>query len=73
MERAGSDKENMVGAHHAIASVHRGSLDDGQNVALHALARNVGPVAALATGDLVDLIEKDNAAGFNSLGGRAVD
>jgi hypothetical protein len=72
MERAGGDEQNVVGAHHAVARVHRGAFHDGQNVALHAFARNIGPMAALAAGDLVDLVEEDDAARFHALRGGAV-
>ena len=63
VEGAGGDEQDVIGAHHAVARVHGGAFNDGENVALHAFARNVGAVAALAAGDLVDLIEKDDAAG----------
>src|SRR5262249_35905045 len=41
--------------------------------ALHAFARNVGTVPALASGDLVDLVEKDDAALLHALNCRARD
>ena len=72
MEGAGGDEENVVGAHHAVAGVDCGAFDDGQNVALHAFARDIGAVAAFAAGDLVDLVEEDDAAGLDALGGDAV-
>ena len=67
MKRARGDKQNVIGAHHAVARVHRGSFHNGQNVALHAFARNVGPVAAFAPGNLVDLVEEDDAVRLNAL------
>ena len=51
----------MVGAHHAIAAVDGGAFDDGQDVALHPFTGNVRAMAALTAGDLVDLVEKDDA------------
>src|SRR5437867_5394545 len=57
----------MIGAHEAVARVDSGALDYGEDVALHALAAHVGAVATLAAGDLVDLIEKDDAAGLHAL------
>ena len=37
------------------------ALDDRQQVALHALARDVGAAGGLAAGDLVDLVDEDDA------------
>jgi bifunctional non-homologous end joining protein LigD len=51
VKRARGDEQNVVGAHHAVAGVYRSALDNRQNVALHALAANVGAAAALAAGD----------------------
>ena len=67
VKRAGSDEQDVVGAHHAVARVHGGAFHDGQDVALHAFARNVGSVAALAAGNLVDLVEEDDAGVFHAL------
>src|SRR3990172_8460260 len=39
----------------------RRPLDDGEQVALNALARDVGAVGRLPAGDLVDLVEEDDA------------
>jgi hypothetical protein len=67
VERAGGDEEDVVGRDHAVLGVDRGAFDDGQNVALHAFARDVGAVAAFAAGDLVDLVEEDDAGVFDAL------
>src|ERR1019366_2520471 len=72
MERTRGDKEDMIGAHHAIARVDRGSFNDGQYVALYAFAGDIGSVAALAAGDLVYLVEKHNAAGFDPFDSDAI-
>ena len=62
VERAGGDEEHVIGLDGAVLGVDRRALDDRQQVALHALARDVGPAAArLAPGDLVDLVEEDDA------------
>src|ERR1035441_8658651 len=61
MECAGGDEENVVGADHAVARVDGGSFNDGENVALYTFARDVGAVATLAAGNLVDFIEEDDA------------
>ena len=72
VERPGGNEQDMVGAHHAVARVDRGAFDDGQNVALHAFARDVRPVAAFAPGDLVDLVEEDDARVLHPLDGDAL-
>ena len=41
VERAGGDEEDVVGPHLAVAGLHGRALDDRQQVALHALARDV--------------------------------
>ena len=61
MERARRDEQDVIGPHHAVLGVDRRALDDRQQVALHALARDVGPVHAFAAGDLVDLVDEDDA------------
>ncbi len=67
MERAGSDEEDVIGPDHPVSRVDRRALDDREDVALHALARDVGPLARLATGDLVDLVEKDDSVRLGPL------
>ena len=67
MERAGGDEQDVVGAHHAVLGVDRGAFDDRQDVALHALAADVRAVAALAAGDLVDLVDEDDAGLLDAL------
>src|SRR5687767_15261942 len=69
MERAGRDEQNVIRAHKAVASVDSGSFDDGQYVALHALAADVGTMAALASGDLVDLVQEDNSVPLDAFDG----
>src|ERR1700730_10934587 len=61
----------MIGAHHAVTGVYRGAFDNGQDVALHALAGDVGAMAAFAPGDLVDFINEDDAHLLGALGGDA--
>ena len=71
VERARRDEEDVVGAHHPVLGIHRRTLDDRQDVALHALAADVGAVAALAAGDLVDLVDEDDARLLHALDGGA--
>ena len=61
MERPGRHKKNVIGAHHAIARVDGGAFHDGQDVALYALARDVGTMAALPARNLVNFIQKNNS------------
>src|SRR5579872_6336285 len=59
VKSSGGDEQNVVGANHAVAAVYSRAFNDRQNVALHTFAGNIGSVTALATGDLVDLVEKN--------------
>src|SRR3546814_20463875 len=51
---------------------HRGALAEWQQVALNALARDVGAAAPGARGDLVDLVQEDDAVLLDS-GDRGAD
>ena len=67
VERAGGDEQDVIGAHHAVLGVDGGAFDDRQDVALHALAADFRAVAALAAGDLVDLVDEDDAGLLDAL------
>ena len=54
-------EQHVVGLHRPVLGVDRGALDQRQQVALDALARDVGTAAVLARADLVDLVEEDDA------------
>src|SRR5467141_2735930 len=73
VKRARSDEKDVIGADHAVARVDGGALDNGQNVALHAFARNIRPVAGFAAGDLIDFIDEDDAHLFGALHRHARD
>ncbi len=73
VEGAGADKKDVVGADHAVARVDGGALDDRQDVALDALAGDIGAVAGLTAGDFVDLVDEDDAHLLGALDGRAGD
>ena len=65
----------MVGLHRAVLGGDRGALDQGQQVALHAFAGDVGAGAVGAAGDLVDLVDEDDAGVLgqvDGLGGQGV-
>ncbi len=61
MERARRNKQNVVGRSHPILRVDRRPFHNRQNVPLHALAGHVRPMPALAPGNLVDLVQENNA------------
>src|SRR5208282_1081224 len=73
VERACGYEKDVVGTDHAVARVDRRAFDDGKDVALHAFARNVRTMAAFTAGDLVDLIEEDDAGVFHAIDGDAGD
>jgi hypothetical protein len=61
VEGAAGDEQDVVGLDHAVLGRYRGAFHQRQQVALHALARHFGAVGFRARGDLVDLIEEDDA------------
>ena len=77
VEGAGGDEEDVVGLHHAVLRLHVRAFDDRQEVALHAFARDVGAAGGGAlAGDLVDLVEEDDAQLLDALervGGDVLD
>ena len=69
----GRDEKNVVGAHHPITRVDGGAFDNGQDVALHTLSRNVRSVTAFAAGNLVDLVEENDAGVLHAINRHARD
>src|SRR6185503_10588528 len=63
VERAGGDEEHVVRLHRPVLGGDGAALDDGEDVALH----------ALAAGDLVDLVDEDDAGGLGADQRLAVD
>jgi hypothetical protein len=63
VERAGGDEQHVIGLDRAVLGRDGRALDDRQQIALHALARDVGAAGSIpfAAGDLVDLVEEDDA------------
>lgn len=61
MESARSDEQNVVCLDHPVLGRDAGALDQRQQVALHALARDVGAAGFLARRHLVDFIDEDDA------------
>src|SRR3989441_1169357 len=66
-ERAGRDEADVVCPHEAVAGLHGRALYDGQQVALHAFARHVGPDGAPLPRDLVDLVDENDAVVFDAV------
>ena len=62
VEGARGDEQHVVGLHRPVLGRDGGALDQRQQVALHALAGDVGAGAVGAGGDLVDLVDEDDAA-----------
>ena len=70
MEGAGSNEEDVVGFDRTILGLHDAAFDDRQNVALYAFAGNAGAAAVhIRFGDLVDLVDKDDAVVFRQRDG----
>ena len=73
VERARRDEEDVVRLHRAVLGLHGGAFHDGKQVSLHALARDVGASSTVVLGgDLVHLIEKDDAGLLGALDGLGV-
>src|SRR5690606_9271472 len=67
VERTRGDEEDVVRAHEPVLGRDSAALDDGQQVALHALAADVRANAAALARDLVDLVQEDDAALLGAL------
>ena len=69
VKRARRDEEHVVGLHRAVFRRDLRALDDGQDVALHALAGDIRAGGIAVHGDLIDLVEEDDAAALRDLHG----
>ena len=67
VESARRDEQNMIRPHESMPSIDGRALHDGQNVALHAFAADIGAVTAFAAGDLIDLVQEDDAAALHAI------
>ena len=67
MERARRDEEDVVGGDGAVLGRDRRALDQRQEVALHALAADLGAAPLGAGGNLVDLVQENDAVGLRIL------
>ena len=58
----GGDEEHMVRLHHPVLGLHVRAFDDRQQIALHALTRDIRATHLRSfASDLVDLVEEDDA------------
>ena len=69
MEGARRDKQDMIGLHRAMLGRNRRAFDERQQIALHALAADIGALPFGAGANLVDFIEKDDAVIFDGIDG----
>src|SRR5690606_15117390 len=67
VERARGDEQDVLRAHEPVLGRDGAALDDGEQVALHALAADVGADATAVARDLVDLVQEDDAALLGAL------
>ena len=62
MESARGNEQDVIGLHRPVLGRDRRAFDQRQEIALHALARDVGAAASSPRArDLVDLVEEDDA------------
>ena len=47
MESAGRDEQHVIRFHVAVLGLHRRAFDDRQQISLHPLARDIGPLGAV--------------------------
>ena len=63
----------MIRLHRAVLRIYGATFDQWQQIALHALARHVGPRGLLAPCDLVELVDEDDAVLFGILDGKRLE
>ena len=73
MERARGDEQDVVRAHHAIAGGDGAALDERQQVALHAFPGHIDAMRLGAAGDLVQLVQEDDAGLLHGVDGVRLD
>ena len=73
MKRAGRNEQDMIGLDRAVFGGDRGALDQGQQVALHALAADIAADPLGAGADLVDFVQKDDPVVLDRIDGGAGD
>ena len=71
MEGARTDEENVIGLHGSMLGGDRRPLDERQQIALHPFAGDIGADPLVPGGDLVDLVDEDDAVLLHGLDRRA--
>ena len=69
VEGARGDEQDVVRLHRPVLGGDGRPLDQGQEIALHALARDVRPGPIGARGDLVDLVDEHDSGVFGQVDG----
>ncbi len=65
MKRPAGDEQDVIGLDHTVFGRDSGAFDQWQQVALHALARDIGALRTFARGNFVHFVEEDNAVLFH--------
>jgi hypothetical protein len=73
MKCAGSNEQDVIGFDRTEFGLHRGSLDQRQQIALYSLSADICALCILAATDFIDFIQKDDAATFDMLDCRQFD
>ena len=71
MKCTGGNKENMVSFDPPVLGFNSRAFNKRQQVALHALARDIGSVYLTPASNLVDFVDKHNPVVFNVIDGLA--
>ena len=73
VESAGRDEQDVVRLHAAVLGGNGGAFDQRQQIALHAFSRDAAVARVIAHGDLVDLVDEDDAGLFGDFNRLAAD
>jgi hypothetical protein len=65
VKRSGGNEQHMVRPYRSVPRLHGRPLDDRQKIALHPLSAHVDAMrTSIGSADLVELVDKDDAAAF---------
>ena len=67
LKRSGANIEDVVRPERSVARGHRRTVEEGQQVPLHAFARDVGSGGVVGTRDLVQFVDEDDPVLFGAL------
>ena len=65
MKSPSGDEENVVRQNRPMLGGDRAAFYNGEQIALHALSRDIRPHRPFSTGDFVDLVKKHNPCLLN--------